>query len=65
MEQKLEIHDVGSLHGTFINGDGPVPPKEIRELKNGDTLRFGAPIWRDAEQYVPTTVKVDFCFVDP
>ncbi|KAK4241020.1 hypothetical protein C8A03DRAFT_12714, partial [Achaetomium macrosporum] len=63
-QEKLEIHDVGSLHGTFINGDGPVPAKKTRELKDGDTLRFGAPIWRGNEQYVPTTVKVGIQFIN-
>ncbi|KAK3307996.1 uncharacterized protein B0T15DRAFT_549901 [Chaetomium strumarium] len=62
---KLEIHDVGSLHGTFINGGGRIPRTETRELKDGDMLRFGAPIWRGTEQYVPTTVKVGVQFVNP
>ncbi|KAL2178045.1 uncharacterized protein P884DRAFT_131632 [Thermothelomyces heterothallicus CBS 202.75] len=59
---KVEIKDLRSLHGTFLNGDERIPADEFRELKDGDVLRFGAPIWRGLEQFVPTTVKVGLEF---
>ncbi|AEO56981.1 hypothetical protein MYCTH_2302609 [Thermothelomyces thermophilus ATCC 42464] len=59
---KVEIKDLGSLHGTFLNGDERISADEFRELKDGDVLRFGAPIWRGVEQFVPTTVKVGLEF---
>jgi hypothetical protein len=62
--QKVEVTDLGSLHGTFLNGDERVPSDRRRELKDGDTLRFGAPIWRGTEQFVPVTVKVGLQFPD-
>ncbi|KAL2171971.1 hypothetical protein VTG60DRAFT_1030 [Thermothelomyces hinnuleus] len=59
---KVEIKDLRSLHGTFLNGDERISADEFRELKDGDVLRFGAPIWRGVEQFVPTTVKVGLEF---
>ncbi|KAK4152806.1 hypothetical protein C8A00DRAFT_15936, partial [Chaetomidium leptoderma] len=61
--RKIEIKDLGSLHGTFLNDDiERVPTDGFRELKEGDTLRFGAPIWRGTEKFEPTTVKVGINF---
>jgi hypothetical protein len=54
--------DLGSLHGTFLNGNERIPANGTRELKDGDTVRFGAPIWHGAKQFVPTTVKVGLQF---
>ncbi len=62
--QKLEVKDLGSLHGTFLNGDDRVPKKGFRELKDGDTLQMGIPIWRGAEQFAPITLKVGIRFSD-
>jgi len=56
--KKVEIKDLGSLHGTFLNGDERIPAEQLREIKDGDIIRFGAPIWRGTDQFVPTTVKV-------
>ncbi len=63
--QKLEIVDKGSLHGTYVNGGNRVPTNERRELKDGDTLTFGAPIWRATQEFHPVTVTVGFRFPDP
>ena len=64
-KQKVKIKDLGSLHGTFLNGDQSITGDESIELRQGDVLRFGAPIWRGSEQFFPTTVKVDFQFSEP
>jgi hypothetical protein len=61
-DRKIEIKDLGSLHGTFLNGDQRIPADEYVELRHGDVLRFGSPIWRGKEQFVPTTVKVGVQF---
>jgi pSer/pThr/pTyr-binding forkhead associated (FHA) protein len=61
-DRKIEIKDLGSLHGTFLNGDQSITGDESVELRQGDVLRFGAPIWRGSEQFFPATVKVDFQF---
>jgi hypothetical protein len=62
--QKVEVKDLGSLHGTFLNGDDRVPKKGSTELKDGDTLQMGIPIWRGAEQFAPITLKVGIRFSD-
>lgn len=64
-EQKIEIKDLGSLHGTFLNDDQHLSAHDPVELRQGDVLRFGAPIWRGNEQFVPIVVKVDFQFYTP
>ncbi|KXX80569.1 hypothetical protein MMYC01_202248 [Madurella mycetomatis] len=59
--KKVEIRDLGSLHGTFLNGDDKrLPDMEFFELKESDTLTFGVPIMRGTEQFSPTTVRVGF-----
>ncbi|KAH6641665.1 hypothetical protein F5144DRAFT_142314 [Chaetomium tenue] len=64
-DRKLEIKDLGSLHGTFLNDDQHLSAHDPVELRQGDVLRFGAPIWRGNEQFVPIVVKVDFQFCTP
>ncbi|KAK4104643.1 hypothetical protein N658DRAFT_185101 [Parathielavia hyrcaniae] len=56
-KNEIEIKDLGSLHGTFLN-DERIPADQWREVKDGDTLRFGAPISRGNEEFLPTTAKV-------
>lgn len=62
--QKVEIADLRSLHGTFLNGGERLPVEESRELKDGDILKFGATIWQGTTQFVPTTVRVGVHFLD-
>ncbi|KAH6627056.1 hypothetical protein B0J18DRAFT_158616 [Chaetomium sp. MPI-SDFR-AT-0129] len=61
-EKKIQIRDLGSLHGTFVNDNDRVPKDHSYEVKDGDLLRFGAPIWRGTEQFIPTTVRVGVQF---
>ncbi|KAK4148035.1 uncharacterized protein C8A04DRAFT_23828 [Dichotomopilus funicola] len=61
-EKKIQIRDLGSLHGTFVNDNDRVPKDHSYEVKDGDSLRFGAPIWRGTEQFIPTTVRVGVQF---
>jgi hypothetical protein len=61
-DKKIEIKDLGSLHGTFLNGGQRISADEYVELRHGDVLQFGSPIWRGNEQFVPTTVKVGVQF---
>ena len=39
-DHALQIYDLGSSNGTFINGQR-IHPKELRVLRNGDELRLG------------------------
>jgi hypothetical protein len=58
-DNKIEIKDVGSLHGTFLNGRKErLPTHQWHELKDGDTITFGAPIWHSNEHFLPIGVKV-------
>ncbi|KAJ4302309.1 hypothetical protein N0V88_002452 [Collariella sp. IMI 366227] len=59
---KVEIKDLGSLHGTYLNGGDRIPTRKYQQLKDGDTLRFGVPIWRGTEQFIPATIKVGIRF---
>ncbi|KAL2268738.1 hypothetical protein VTJ83DRAFT_3584 [Remersonia thermophila] len=61
-DKKVEIKDLGSLHGTYLNGDERLPKEQARQLKEGDMIKFGATIWQGTTQHVPTTVRVDFQF---
>jgi hypothetical protein len=44
-DQALQLYDLGSANGTFINGQR-IHPKEIRVLRNGDELRLGRMVVR-------------------
>ncbi|KAK0636314.1 hypothetical protein B0T17DRAFT_76112 [Bombardia bombarda] len=58
-ERKIKIRDRGSLHGTYINDNTDRLPKdELRELQDGDRLKFGVPIWRGSEDFAPTSLTV-------
>ncbi|KAL2023797.1 hypothetical protein VTK56DRAFT_1064 [Thermocarpiscus australiensis] len=62
--KRVEVRDLSSLHGTFLNGSEGICVKGFRELKDGDTLTFGVPIWRGPEKFTPITVKVGISFSD-
>jgi len=44
-EETIEIADLGSSNGTFVNGQR-LQPHELRSLRNGDEIRFGRLITR-------------------
>lgn len=57
--QKVMIQDLGSLHGTFVNGEKARLLKgEPRELKDGDKVQLGVSIYRGNDAFPPTTVDV-------
>lgn len=59
----MQIKDLGSLHGTYLNDDeDKIPSNESRELQDGDSIRFGVGVWRGSESFTPTTVKVGITF---
>lgn len=61
--KKVVIQDLGSLHGTYLNDEvEKMTSEEPRELRNGDSIRFGVSVWRGAESFTPTTVKVGIVF---
>ncbi|KAK0720753.1 hypothetical protein B0H67DRAFT_552875 [Lasiosphaeris hirsuta] len=64
-DKKVEIRDLGSLHGTYLNNEvEKIPKNELRELKDGDSIKFGVPVLRGHDTFSPTTVKVGISF-DP
>lgn len=62
-EKKVQVRDMGSLHGTYLNGtDNKLPAQEFRDLKDGDELLFGLPILRGSTEFMPTNVRVGIAF---
>jgi hypothetical protein len=57
--QTVSIRDIGSLHGTFINGDKAQIDSNVPvEIRDGSQVTFGVPIWRNSESFAPATIKV-------
>ncbi|KAK3327423.1 hypothetical protein B0T19DRAFT_441412 [Cercophora scortea] len=64
-EKRVQVRDLGSLHGTYINDElSRVNRDELRDIKDGDLLRFGVGIWRGSDSFAPTTVKVGIVHTD-
>ncbi|KAK0727090.1 hypothetical protein B0T26DRAFT_747461 [Lasiosphaeria miniovina] len=63
--KKIQIKDLGSLHGTYINDDTHrLVEGNPHELKDGDVLRFGVAIARGSDSFAPTTLKVGIAHND-
>ncbi len=61
--QRVKIRDTGSMHGTYLNGNKDrLPNDELAELKDGDIIKFGIPVWRGQETFAPTSLRVGICF---
>ncbi|KAL8305096.1 hypothetical protein RB597_003973 [Gaeumannomyces tritici] len=59
----LAVLDVGSTHGTFLNGsDHPITKNTEHAVKTGDKLRFGIAINRDRDAFTPITVELGYEF---
>ncbi|OLN85544.1 Factor arrest protein 10 [Colletotrichum chlorophyti] len=59
--KKLFVKDLGSLHGTYHNSQR-MDAQAARELKQGDTLKFGIDIQRGNELFPPCTIVVHYEF---
>ncbi|GKT49005.1 uncharacterized protein ColSpa_09186 [Colletotrichum spaethianum] len=57
--KKLNIKDIGSLHGTYHNSQR-LHPRTLRELQPHDTLKFGIDIQRSNELFPPCTVEIEW-----
>ncbi|KAK1968757.1 FHA domain-containing protein [Colletotrichum sublineola] len=57
--KKLNIKDIGSLHGTYRNSQR-LQPRTLHELQQHDTLKFGIDIQRSNELFPPCTVEVEW-----
>ncbi|KAK1569512.1 FHA domain-containing protein [Colletotrichum navitas] len=57
--KKLNIKDIGSLHGTYHNSQR-LQPRTLCELQQHDTLKFGIDIQRSNELFPPCTVEVEW-----
>lgn len=63
--QRLKLRDLGSLHGTYVNGsDERLGKKQEVEIKDGDNIRFGVDIMRKMT-FPPTNVKLGVDFIEP
>ena len=57
--QTVYMKDLGSTHGTFINGEEhPLKKDEFRALRDGDRARFGVPIFRGSDTFPPADIQV-------
>ncbi|KAK1980256.1 FHA domain-containing protein [Colletotrichum cereale] len=57
--KKLNIKDIGSLHGTYHNSQR-LQPRTLHDLQQHDTIKFGIDIQRSNELFPPCTVEVDW-----
>ncbi|OHW94431.1 FHA domain-containing protein [Colletotrichum incanum] len=57
--KKLNIKDIGSLHGTYHNSQR-LHPRTLCELKQRDILKFGIDIQRSNELFPPCTVELEW-----
>ncbi|KAM7191870.1 hypothetical protein V8F20_009121 [Naviculisporaceae sp. PSN 640] len=59
-DKVVTIKDLGSLHGTYINGEkDKLKPHSARELQDGDRLKLGLSIPRGDETFPPTIFDVN------
>lgn len=57
------IRDIGSLHGTYINGEfNRIAANSLREIYDGDELAFGVALLRNGESFDPMRVRVGIEF---
>jgi hypothetical protein len=52
---------VGSLHGTFLDGQ-KIPAKSPKKLKSGNILKFGIDIMNGNVMFPPCTVEMSYTF---
>ncbi|PNY28252.1 Uncharacterized protein TCAP_01824, partial [Tolypocladium capitatum] len=61
VQQKVFIRDIGSLHGTFHNGVRLA--QDVKQLlTQGDMLKFGVAVERNAQGFPPCVMKVTLDF---
>lgn len=58
----LTIHDLKSMHGTFLNNK-KLTPKEPTHLSDGDKISFGAEVSRGVDVFTPCTFRVNIDFL--
>ena len=61
--QRLEIKDLQSLHGTFLQSSlqikpQPLNPAQPYQIMNGDELQFGVPVHRSEDRFEPVSLVV-------
>lgn len=58
----LNIKDVGSMHGTFLNGMR-LPVNKNTEIINGSELTFGQLVQRGSESFPPCEFSINYNIV--
>ncbi|PMD44046.1 hypothetical protein L207DRAFT_508816 [Hyaloscypha variabilis F] len=61
-EKKITIQDIGSMHGTYLNGV-ELPRKTPMAIDDGDILVFGAEVRRGPETFPACKFQVKYQFV--
>ncbi|KAK3392080.1 hypothetical protein B0T20DRAFT_483204 [Sordaria brevicollis] len=62
--KRLKLRDLGSLHGTYVNGsDQRLDKNQEVEIKDGDNIRFGVDIMRK-KTFPPTNVKLGVDYIE-
>jgi pSer/pThr/pTyr-binding forkhead associated (FHA) protein len=62
MSQNITIQDIGSMHGTYLNGV-ELPRKTPMAIDDGDVLVFGAEVRRGPEIFPACKFQVNYQFV--
>ena len=62
ISQTVTIQDIGSMHGTYLNGD-EVPRKTPMVVDDGDVVVFGAEVRRGPETFPACKFQVNYEFV--
>lgn len=57
----ITIHDIGSMHGTFVNNN-KLATREPTSVSDGDEITFGAEVKRGPETFAACSfqVKIDY-----
>jgi pSer/pThr/pTyr-binding forkhead associated (FHA) protein len=58
------IKDIGSLHGTFLNGS-QLGRTQAQQLHVGDIIKFGISIERANDKFPQCVMEVEFFFGKP
>jgi len=61
---QVYIEDVGSMHGTLVNGERLVP-NTPKQLAFGDLLQFGVDVNRDKEFFIARKYTFERCLMTP